>query len=410
MFFKIQVINNELKYNKQDISEEFCYKKITDNEKNHKCLLFYKEKINENYKGICNCPFGYTCIFDDNSIYSSLIIEEMSNLKLIKGHNKFLSEKMNRGYKTVNLKSVIDYIMIDKIVQLKSDAFHDIKNSNYFIYDLIDDIKEEDEEFGKLKHYIKEYFSILKVHNIKIINITQKILCSESFDEKLEYQQQKNDVYDQTIDLLYKVLRDILCQENKLHDKKTLFDFFHLIKYRIIYLKRFLNIKNVEEGNLIKININLVDEINKLINMMKHFASNKNININFIYEKSDKYNLLAFDSTSLVLFLILENAIKYAVVNSQIFIELSVDIHNNSFLIKFSNESENISKEKIVELINKGIQGDNAKKGSGIGLYMANEILKNKMGKLEISFNRDKNIFSCSIILKDLSKLNSDYV
>ena len=97
---KIEVINNQQFNVDHNVKEKFCKNRLFDkdgNQKIHeKCYKFYSENIKQKFIGYKNCPYGYTCVFSRKNIISSLIIDETSNLKLIKGHNKFLKQKKER--------------------------------------------------------------------------------------------------------------------------------------------------------------------------------------------------------------------------------------------------------------------------------------------------------------------------
>lgn len=161
---------------------------------------------------------------------------------------------------------------------------------------------------------------------------------------------------------------------------KSLKDFENIIK-------RYLDLGRIEEGNLniATENINLLtDIILPVIESYNHTINTCNIElINNIKEtiiKGDKKLLFGVFNN------LLSNAIIYGKENSKI--ELNSEIKNDFIEISVYNEGIGINKENIPLLFSKferlSAGSEIRKKGAGIGLFTAKEIIKAHGGQIRI--------------------------
>lgn len=133
--------------------------------------------------------------------------------------------------------------------------------------------------------------------------------------------------------------------------------------------------------------INLIPFINDVILSLQNQADSKSLK--FIIEQGD-INFLKTDHNLLNIILrnLLQNAIDNAYTDTKIYINAGLNQQNNTY-ISILNTSENISPEKINELLN----NTNIKsKSTGYGLVIVKELLQKLSGRLYIESNSNKTI------------------
>lgn len=141
----------------------------------------------------------------------------------------------------------------------------------------------------------------------------------------------------------------------------------------------------------------------KMIHLLKYKARAKGINIDLSKKQDNYFNITK--SLYLAIFILLENAIKYAIPNTTININFIESDKFSKIVIK--NQTKQMNEKDGNILLQKGIRGSNADSlGSGIGLAFANELLEN-MGanlKIELSKKTNKSMFSSIITLENVTK------
>lgn len=390
----INVINKESFKINGKIKESFCISKLMDRNGNvsleSKCNKFYKNNISKGFTGSLNCPYGYTCLFMDKKIISGLIIKDKSNIKLIKGHYEFM--KLGK-IKYENNDVIENHLKISELeyqIQIKSSTFHDILNSNYFIYDLFDSLRNSN-CYTQLKVYMDDYKKCFENYNRVNNELSQKYEDAKT----IAYYYERIKLYDETFSKIDSIVTQILDFENDTDYKseQSLFDFFSFVEYRLRYLNRIITNKSNE--HLKYKNINLHRILTKLIKMFGHNYNSKQIKFN--NNPNERYEVYARDDIFLALFILMENAIKYAELDSQINIYLSKDQNLEKCTIRIINKSKKIGIENLEDLKEKGQQGDNAINGNGLGLYTANEILTSQ--NLVLLLKYQDGFFSCEITI-----------
>lgn len=182
--------------------------------------------------------------------------------------------------------------------------------------------------------------------------------------------------------------------------EKSFISLYELINFRLDILNGSVDLTNILEKEQ-KIHPLVV----KLSYLLKYKAHQKGIDINIDHVQDNSFNITK--SLYLALFILMENAVKYALPNSKIkinFIETK-----NITKISIVNISDKIIETDADLLLKKGVRGSNGiGVGSGIGLTMASELLE-KMGSslniklfsisdnqtkfiTEIELNNEKNI------------------
>ncbi|MGI6711091.1 MAG: ATP-binding protein [Bacilli bacterium] len=381
MFNKLQIGNYKIE--KVDLNKEnFCKKNYFKN--NSKCLKFYKKMILINYEGFKNCPYGYTCFFRRDYIFTSLLIEFCSEIGKIKKRYKYNNDKEYKNLKIydISIKDKIEkFARFEEAFNIKSNGFHDLKNWNTNIRDLIETISPKDRKDENVEYIIGQYNSIYEKikdnHNSKKENI---ILSTDNIDERIEKLKNRNKLYDDIFDFIEKIVLDIDFRYNKikktLKDKSNgindLFEVHKIFDFRLRYQKRLLNFEIDDEKELKYLNLHR--NLKKLEKLFIYSAKKKQQTIK-IKSANEEYSVYAHDDIFLAFFILIENTIKYSPKGGQIEIELKKDRLANKLTIIFINESDYISQESCSRLTEKGFQAENYKEGSGLGLFLANQIL-----------------------------------
>jgi signal transduction histidine kinase len=144
----------------------------------------------------------------------------------------------------------------------------------------------------------------------------------------------------------------------------------------------YLNISRIEQGrmqyNFSK--LDLISLIKDVINGVKSMANRSGLNISLNYNTDEVYNIKADEGKMKQVFLnIIDNAIKYTPTGS---IDIYVDKleSNNKTLVKIKDTGVGIKKEVLPNLFHKFVRAPDASRvnilGTGLGLYVAGEILK----------------------------------
>lgn len=173
--------------------------------------------------------------------------------------------------------------------------------------------------------------------------------------------------------------------ENIKRNEQDLYDFFHLVEYRIRYFKRLTEINKTKKDLEIK-DINLHKILTKLTRMFNHYATNMKIEIKFQSSPNLNYDIKAQDDVYLAIFILLENALKYTDFNDKIYITLGKNTLSNELYITIKNRANEIGVVDANELKEKNKRGLNATVGNGLGLYIANEILKKQKIELNLKY------------------------
>ncbi len=152
----------------------------------------------------------------------------------------------------------------------------------------------------------------------------------------------------------------------------------------VIIIEDFLMMSRIEQGCMkYQFGVVKVDELLKeIISEVKPIAQEKRLDMQISIEVKNNFDIYA-DRTKIkqVIYNIIDNSIKYT---NEGFIKilLSKNIKNNAIKIVVSDTGIGISKKAELKLFDKFTKGKDSMLGSGIGLYIAKEIVKAHKGHI----------------------------
>lgn len=183
-----------------------------------------------------------------------------------------------------------------------------------------------------------------------------------SITERLVYKQQGKDVYE------------------KLRANKELSDLYSALELTNYQLNMIDIVNNPESISYDKkISSNIFQLFHKLSNLFKNKLIYKNGKHISWFSNKQIPDRLYYEAIILVPILLIDNAIKYSLPNSDIDITFDMDNYSN-IIVTVKSYGYLVDDGEIVQCTEKFYRGENAKangiKGMGIGLWMVNEILK----------------------------------
>lgn len=170
-------------------------------------------------------------------------------------------------------------------------------------------------------------------------------------------------------------------------DIKAMLALYELINYR---LNVYYGLNEIDNK---RIKAKLYPLLKKLKVITSYQAKKKKINVKIDFEQENV--VVLSKNIYLVMFILLENAIKHAVHNSDINIDF--DENDTYTIFEISNISNLIEEDEYDRLFDRGYRGKNTvSKGTGNGLSMVKEILDKHEYKYELKIerkNEDESIF-----------------
>lgn len=355
----------------------FCQKAIK--KECPKCMNFYKNLESLDPKQVTRkiCPFGYTTIIFNNHFITSLIDSEKSLIRIRRRdiYNNKLS-KTNYSLDDYSLLSNEQQKTIEKLIVLYDEyetikpLLHDISNSISSFLDfewkhnctltnnLLEGYKEINCKLIDLKSYKTRYLIIMnsstnydEIHKEFIVKI-------DSFKKKINYLYNESELF-----------KDITDEE------ASFLSGFGLYNTLINYYSRISNQNSMDTTT----NVHKPHKmLKKLQRMLSYKANKRQVNIEFTQQSNlNSKTINNISDIYIAFFSIMENAIKYAINNTTISIDI-IDLENTVH-VKISNKSEHIDIEEINNLTKLGYVGKNSigkLTSSGYGCYLADQIFK----------------------------------
>ncbi len=151
-------------------------------------------------------------------------------------------------------------------------------------------------------------------------------------------------------------------------------------------LNDFLDVAQIEKGQIVY-NFkpaNLIDILEKTNSIFKNVAETSGLNLKTTYSKNDGINILVdFNKTVSAFSKIFDNAIKYTPTGE---VTISVAEKDGDAIVSIRDTGIGISKSEIEEIFERFKRGKNSYNqsvtGSGLGLYVAKEIIEAQEGKI----------------------------
>lgn len=230
------------------------------------------------------------------------------------------------------------------------------------------------------------------IEQLKRINTENEENCLERIQDKTVANFSLLHDIKTSIGIAYSQIEKIIYyeSENKFYDKSKLqtdlYDSLELSNSQLAMINIVNNPASITYGQ--KINSNIFKLFHKLSNLFKTKLTDGR-RIQWNDNNKTIPSIPCFESIMLIPILLLDNAIKYSIPYSTI--NISFDLINGEILTTICSKGVVINDEDMKNLYTKFFRGNNAKEqqisGMGIGLWMANEILKSHGSYLNYSKN-----------------------
>jgi len=152
----------------------------------------------------------------------------------------------------------------------------------------------------------------------------------------------------------------------------------------VVIIEDFLLVSRIEQGRMKYefVNVDMKKVVMDMVQSMKKEAEDGGLVLNIQIDDTSEFGV-RIDKAKMkqVIHNVLSNAIRYTERGS-INVLLSRNKENGKIRIAVSDTGIGISKKLMQKLFKKFSKGENNKLGSGIGLYVANEIVKSHKGKI----------------------------
>lgn len=312
---------------------KFCFDRCG---KNSNCIEHYR-KMESEQEGIFECPYGFsTCVFridDDNFIFTCLKIT-----------GRFDRKKLNPKIKDEQIEyREISENRLNTYVELYKEFYNNKKQ--YDVY----------------RSFIEDIF-----HDIRKFNRDIKYKNDSIFRKSQESKK-------------FAAINDA----SKSIEAMCWFMSLRLNNHDLTY-----NMELMEKD--VKSTYNIHKIIHKVKECMRDRANENGIKIRLLADREIS-NIKAYDCLELLPYLLLDNAIKYSLRESEIIIRIRED--NNIQHVCFESIGPAVDIEEQDELFKKNFRGKHAREivsGMGIGLYTAKRICD--LNNIEIQVKSDNNI------------------
>lgn len=176
-----------------------------------------------------------------------------------------------------------------------------------------------------------------------------------------------------------------------------LYDELDLVNSHLEMIDVIANPNSITKSN--KSLCNLYKLIDKLVKLFNSKASKKGITIKILANKSIP-DAFFYEYIKIVPLILIDNAIKYS--NNNSIIDIKIDfVENNLICISIISLGEPVNEDERELIFNKYFRGSNTHKysdrGIGMGLWIANNILKPHNSKLCYEYINNLNIFKFAL-------------
>ena len=151
-------------------------------------------------------------------------------------------------------------------------------------------------------------------------------------------------------------------------------------------VEELLDFSRIQSGRL-KLNIEKIDMLAELCDVVIMFSERaKREGIDFNYEENIEMAIVYGDKNRLrqVFINIIDNAIKYSEEKKDQRIDVSCDAGDDCYIVKIKDNGQGISEKDLPHVKQKFYKTNYTRRGSGIGLAVADEIITQMCGSLDI--------------------------
>ena len=311
-----------------------------ENCQKEKCKAFYEDLLVNADNGFYKCPYGLSVYSKKINDEKRIFVSFREQNTYVKKNKRFLNEKV--------FNPVLEKEQIE--VLINTSINNDINNKQ--VLETQNSMDSMLHELRKLNAQIKEY-------------------CDSLFSNYGD----KDDLYTLPPD-----------EYTKLFDRlKTLYVISTMIntRYSLYSYEKNPDILILS----MPINTNIYKKFDKCRKVLKNYQK-RNVFINL---SGTSYKVFkAYPSFEMIPFLLLENAVKYSLNDSEV--DVFFESQPSTLKIRIESFSPYCSNEDLLKITERGFRGKNAKKttdGSGIGLYFVKILCD--LHNISISFSSDSN-------------------
>ncbi len=327
---------------------DFCSKKIEST----KCQNFYNNLLLQN-NGIYQCPYGFNCIKNDDTVYNCILLKENYVHKKMQGKKSinqkiFFAEEINDMIKIDN-ENIRHITNSELLYKSMSDFLHDITKVNK----MIDNYSRAITKTNLIKKDVSKLESIYHLSDFitKRVELYRMTSNTEIIRTGKKRKRNAYQLWD-----IYRHIFDDFCRESKL-----------LIDMKIY------NLEHIEESN----------------------------------QATDFY---ANDSITILPYLLIDNAVKYSKKNSTIKVRF---YQQNGMLKKITISSipSYIIMENTDNFFERGYRASNntsKSSGSGLGLDIVKQICDYNDIDVSIYIDSDENGSQKFVVLLELKEVDKN--
>lgn len=394
----------------------FCSKRLADNPALPKCRVF----LNGLSKGeIRQCPYGFCGIRLTNSWLCGFTCNEISDeRKTVRIIRDKSVEKLTK--EQASLLHQIDCGFHEQ--EVYSYFFHDITHTVGVLKTHIEQCKQFISDSPKIRGIITAYDGLLNVYksyqeeklpkcnlpqnwflNVSLYSdyyeaISKKNGQSKQYVEKLKAECKKADGLIELTGYSPEEEQE-LNESIKLHELRSLSMMSGLFRYRIDYTRECLSLIRGDEPKTKKfVPVNLYRALYKLVMFMKTPAKNRNLA--GVYVEGQEIEVSTSEATYLGFYILLENAVKYALDQTKVLVFIECDETGTKVLLQ--NKSDPISSESMSRLEENGFSGENSinKESHGFGLSIVKRIFSKAGAEVTYSYNPKTSLFTVQVLFK----------
>lgn len=399
----------------------FCKKRIGeghDSRLGNKCTRFLLEIPDDQWT---LCPFGLYAKKNGQHCFCGLLLEHPDAVNSPEQLKKtfHLSEfsKLDNGQKEI----VGDILADESWIESYSCFVHDFVHSIGYLKTHIDACQMYNSVFPMLDSVVSYYREVISIYNDayakRVVERPRIDSCVrlQNLSSILEAYRRKKSQYTELIDGLRSsfskgetIVNEALdsLEKHNLQEqvRKKIQSLLYMNGFFLCLLEyadnRVMMMGNASRGSKSsgKYEMAIYPMVRKLVYLLENPAYYRNLQGIYLEGHSD---LRARVSPNLYLglFILLENALKYALRNTRIDVRIN-DTDDGDCVVSIANDSEPISQESLRRLKERGFSGENsvAKESNGIGLAIADEIFSEPETDFRYKFS--EGIFTATLQIR----------